>query len=164
MDRLEIMLSKTLEVFLALCLLAIFLVVVTLVIARYVFNAAIPGANESIVIIFIYASSIGGALAAGRREHIAIRFAVEKLSPAARRWIDAVGTLLVALINGVMVWFSFHWIGITGDYLMPSTGLPRIAAQLSIPIGCGLAAVYCLVRALSELLNRSGNTATRDEC
>ena len=53
---------------------------------------------------------------------------------------------MVAAINAIMVWFSFHWISITGDYLMPSTGLPRIVAQLSIPLGCGLATLYCLTK------------------
>ncbi|MGK0189419.1 MAG: TRAP-type C4-dicarboxylate transport system permease small subunit [Verrucomicrobiales bacterium] len=155
MRRLENMLSKALEAFLAVCLLVIFVLVVALVVTRYVFNSAIPGATESITIVFVYMSSIGGALAAGRREHVAIPFAIERLPPQALRWVNAVGLVLVALINAVMVWFSFHWISITGDYLMPSTGLPRIVAQLSIPVGCGLAAIYCLVKAVTLLMRNS---------
>ena len=88
MRRLENTLSVVLEAILALGLLAIFLLVVALVITRYVFNAAIPGATESITIIFIYISSIGGALAAGRRGHVAIPFAIENLPKQTRRWID----------------------------------------------------------------------------
>jgi len=151
MRSIERMIARVLEGILALCLLAIFLTVVTLVVTRYVFNAPLPGANEAITIVFIYTSSIGGALAAGRREHIAIPMAIERLSPPLLRWVDAMGLLLVALINAVMVWFSFHWISITGDYLMPSTGLPRMVAQLSIPIGCGLAAIYCIVQSICRL-------------
>ena len=151
MRKIENRCVNLLEGLLALSLLVMFLLVVTLVIARYVFNAAIPGANEAVTIIFIYTSSIGGALAAGRREHIAIPVLIDRLPGAARRWIDVLGLAAVAFINGVMVWFSFHWIGITGGYLMPSTGLPRIAAQLSIPIGCGLAAVYCAAVAVAKL-------------
>ena len=38
------------------------------------------------------------------------------------------------------------FVAITGAYLMPSTGLPRMAAQVSVPLGCTLAIVYCGLR------------------
>ena len=55
----------------------------------------------------------------------------------------------MAILNAVMLGYSIGWIRITGAYLMPSTGLPRAAVQLSIPLGCGLAIVYCLLRMLA---------------
>ena len=63
-----------------------------------------------------------------------------------RRVIDALGLLLVAALNGALLWYSIVWIGTTGGFLMPSTELPRAVAQLSIPLGSGLAVLYCLFR------------------
>jgi TRAP-type C4-dicarboxylate transport system permease small subunit len=147
MKKVETILLRTLEAVMALCFLSIFCLVVVLVVLRYFFNSSITGANEIIVVLFVYTTSIGGAIAAGKREHIAIPMLVEKLPEKIRRTLESFGLLLVAVINGVMVWFSIQWIGITGDYLMPSTGLPRIVAQLSVPIGCGLATIYCAIKA-----------------
>ncbi len=147
MKMLEKRLAALLEALLACGFLAIFILVVIQVVLRYVFNDSITGANEVIIILFVYTTAIGGAIAAGRREHIALTFAIDALSKEKRKIIDVIALSLVALINGVMAYFSLHWIGITGDYLMPSTGLPRSIAQLSIPIGCGLATLYCVVKA-----------------
>ena len=149
-QQLERVLTRWLEALLVIGFLAIFGLVVIQVFLRYVLNTSITGANEVIIILFVYTTAIGGAIAAGKREHIAITFAIDWLPSKARHLIDQLGLLMVAAINAIMVWFSFHWIGITGDYLMPSTGLPRIVAQLSIPLGCGLATLYCLTKVFTQ--------------
>ena len=149
MKTAERFLVTVLEGFIALCFVAMFAIVVTLVVLRYVFNESITGANELITVLFVYTTSIGGALAAGKGEHIAIPFAVESLSGRAQRWAGRLSFLAVAFINGSIAWLSMRWIAITGDYLMPTTGLPRVVAQMSIPAGCGIAAIYCLLKAMA---------------
>ncbi len=142
----EDLVTKLLEVFLALCLLTIAAVVVSLVVLRYCFNSSITGANEFITVIFVFTTAIGAAVAVGRREHISIPFAVQRLSKSGRVAAEALSLVLVATLNAVMVAYSIGWIRITGDYLMPSTGLPRSVVQISVPIGCGLAVLYCMLR------------------
>ena len=146
MTKLETMLNRALEFVLAMCLLAIATIVVTLVVLRYVFNSSITGANETVTILFVYSTALGAALLIGKREHIAIPFAVEALPLRLQKVVDIAGLVLVAILNAVMLGYSVGWIRITGEYLMPSTGLPRAAVQMSIPLGCGLAFVYCLLR------------------
>ncbi|MEM7385068.1 MAG: TRAP transporter small permease [Verrucomicrobiota bacterium] len=148
---LERRLSLLVEALLAIVLLAIFLLVVIQVVLRYGFNTSITGANEWITVLFVYTTALGAAVAAGRREHIAIDIAVDWIPLKWRRWRDALVLLLVMLINLVMVFYSFHWIGITGDYLMPSTGLPRWVVLISVPLGCGLAVFLCGLRLPSVL-------------
>jgi len=75
----ESILTKMLEGLLAICFLAIVTIVITLVVLRYAFNSSITGANEVITILFVYTTSLGAAVAVGRREHISITFAVECL-------------------------------------------------------------------------------------
>lgn len=146
MKKFESLLTRGLEIVLAMCLLAIATIVVTLVVLRYVFNSSITGANETVTILFVYTTALGAAVAIGKREHIAIPLAVEALPPRGQKVVDVVGLILVAILNAVMLCYGIGWIRITGDYLMPSTGLPRAAVQMSIPLGCGLAIVYCLLR------------------
>ncbi len=146
MKKLEATLNRVLESIATLCFLAILTIVITLVVLRYVFNSSITGANELVTVLFVYSTAIGAAVAVGKREHITISVVAERLPRGLRRVIDAVGLLLVASLNGVLVWYSIVWIGTTGDFLMPSTELPRIVAQISIPLGSGLAVLYCVLR------------------
>ncbi len=142
--------EKILEGLLAACFLTILVLVILQVFLRYVLNTSIVGANEIIIILFVYTTSIGAALAAGRGEHVSLTFATEALPEKPQKVLARVCLLLVAFINGAMVWHSLHWIGITGGYLMPSTGLSRWVAQIAIPIGCSLATAYCLLKACSS--------------
>jgi TRAP-type C4-dicarboxylate transport system permease small subunit len=165
MKRFETILTHVLEGMMMVSFLIILVLVVTLVVLRYVFNSSITGANEIITVLFVYTTAIGAAVAVGKREHIAITFAAERLPLNLRKAVDAVGLLLIALINGVMLWYSVGWIGTTGGFLMPSTGLPRIVAQVSIPLGCGLAVLYCTFRLIHALTGEEelGRSLMRDE-
>ena len=149
MGKLETLLMRGLEFALSILLLAIAVVVVAMVVLRYVFNSSITGANEFVTILFVYSTAIGAALAVGKGEHIAIGFAVERLSARNRRRAEIAGLIAMAVLNAMIVCYSIYWIRITGDYLMPSTGLPRAVAQLSIPFGSTLAFVFCVLRVIS---------------
>ncbi len=148
MHNFEKALTRALETLLAILLGLIVTIVVTLVILRYVFNSSITGANELVTILFVYTTAIGAAVAVGKQEHIAISFVVDSLPRRVQRTSVVIEHLLVASLNGVMLFYSVGWIRLTGEFLMPSTGLPRAAVQLSVPLGCGMAIVYCLFRLL----------------
>jgi TRAP-type C4-dicarboxylate transport system permease small subunit len=130
--------------------------VVILVVLRYLFNSSITGANEAVTILFIYTTALGAAVAVGKREHISIDFATEGLSPRRRKFVDIFGLILVAVLNGVILVYSIGWILRTGDYLMPLLGLPRMLAQLSVPAGCSLAILFCLLRMAFPLISENG--------
>ena len=151
MKNFEHRLTRAIEFALALCLLAITVTVLTLVGMRYLFNSSITGANEFVTLLFAYATSLGAAVSIGRGEHISITFAVDLLSERIQVAIGRLSLILVAFLNLVLIFESFGWIRVTGGFLMPSTGLPRIAAQLSVPLGCGLAVAYCVMRLISPV-------------
>lgn len=135
--------------------LTIWLVVVILVVLRYAFNSSIPGANEWIVILFVYATSLGAALGIGQGSHLSIEFAIDKASPTNRRRIDLLNAALVGLLHLAIILLSLYWISITGHFLMPSTGLPRWVAQISIPLGGVLGLAFCGLRFWEIYTNRS---------
>ncbi len=145
LSAIEKTLSKTLERFLTLLLFVIFATVVLLVILRYVFNTTIIGGNEGALVAFVYTTAIGGALAVAKHEHIAINYFVDLMPVRMHRFVSIFQLILMAIINCAIVWYSIAWIGRTGSFLMPALQLPQSVAQLSVPIGCGLAAVYCLI-------------------
>jgi TRAP-type C4-dicarboxylate transport system permease small subunit len=115
---------------------------------RYLFNSSITGANEIITILFVYTTAIGAALAVGRRDNIAINILAERMPIHLAKRLAMLQLVLVGGINFALVWFSFSWISQTGDNLMPTIGIARTVVQLSIPMGCGLAALFCITTAI----------------
>ena len=142
--KIEKLLSRILMGFIAFCLLSIVLLVMTLVVLRYGFNSTIIGANEFIVILFMYSSAIGAAVVVGQKEHIAITYFIDKLAPSIRRIVDIVNHLLIAFLNGVIIWYGMRWIDITGSYLTAVLKIHQVYAQLVVPIGCSIAILYCI--------------------
>ena len=136
-------LTARLETVLAAGLLGVFLTITVLVGMRYLFRTGLVGANELATMAFVYLSSVGAAVAVGREEHIRVDFLVRRLGPRGTRTVALLSRALVAVLNLAVVGASIPWLAATGHVPMPATQLPRFLAQASVPLGCGLAAVYC---------------------
>ena len=154
LDRIEYTLTRILQGIIVLCFFGIFILIIALVILRYGFNTTIIGGNEFVVILFIYTSALGAAVIVGKREHIAITWFIDKLPAAPRKVVDIINFLCVAFINAAMIFFSIHWINTTGDYLTAVLRIPQLYAQITVPVGCGVAVLYCLYQILLILRPR----------
>ena len=150
-------LTGILEAALTFGLFALLSLILVLVAMRYVFQTGLVGANETATIIFVYLSAIGAAVALGRQEHIRVDLVPRRLGPRWRRRVDLATLALVGLFNAVLVERGVAWIATTGHTPMPATQLPRYIAQISVPLGCGLAALYCGTRIVA--LARRGTDA-----
>ena len=140
----EKILTRILVGFIAFCLFSIVLLVMTLVILRYGFNSTIVGANEFIVILFIYTSAIGASVIIGKKEHIAITYFIDKLPSTARKIVNVINFLLIAYLNGVLIWYGIRWMNITGDYLTAVLKIQQAYAQIVVLVGCSIAILYCI--------------------
>ena len=148
MKRFHDRLTCFLEVLICLCFLSFFTMVILLVGLRYLFDYSIIGVNEIINILFVYTTAIGAAIAVGQRGHIAINILSDNLPEHLAKYLSKLQLALVALINLTIAWFSIPWISQTGDNLMPTLGAMRAVVQISIPLGCGLAVLYCITTAV----------------
>lgn len=149
----ESRLIAVLEAALAAGMLAVFALIVVLVTLRYLFQSGLVGANETATVAFVYLSSVGAAVAVGRQEHIRVDLLSKRLGIRGRLAIEICALGLVGLLNAVIVACSMPWMAKTGAVPMPATQIPRLAAQLSVPLGCGLAALFCCIR-IATLLRR----------
>ena len=77
--NIERILTRVLIIIIALCFFSIITLIITLVKLRYFFNTTIIGANEFVVVLFIYTSAIGAAIVIGKNEHISISYFIDKL-------------------------------------------------------------------------------------
>ena len=123
----------------------ILLTTILQVVLRYGFNSSVLGGSELMEGLFIYTTAIGAATALSRRQHINIDFVVGLLPIPLQRLVDILAHLLVAFLNGVMIYYSVTWISKVGGNESPVMRVPEWTMQISIPIGCGLVIFYCLV-------------------
>ncbi len=144
-------LTRTLEWLLAAGMLCVFGTIVVLVAMRYLFESGLVGANEMATVAFVYLSSIGAAVAVGRGEHIRVELLSKVAGENGRRALDIGSLALVALLNVIILATSLTWIATTGHTPMPASQVPRFVAQVSVPLGCGLAALYCCARIATHL-------------
>lgn len=126
----------------------ILLITILQVILRYGFNASLLGGSEAMEGLFIYTTAIGAAAAVRRREHIHINFLVKLLPILPQRIVDVLVHLLMAFLNGVMIYYSVAWISKVGGNESPVMRIPEWTMQISIPVGCGLVIFYCLVNVI----------------
>jgi TRAP-type C4-dicarboxylate transport system permease small subunit len=138
----------------------ILLITIMQVCLRYGFNSSILGGNEAMEALFIYTTAFGAAAAVRRRMHININFLVELLPESGQRVADVLVHLLVAFLNGVMIYFSIGWISKVGGNESPVMRVPEWIMQISIPLGCGLVICYCLV---NIILNLQGEWPAEEE-
>ncbi len=116
------------------------------VLLRYGFNESIGGANEFATILFGYTSALGIAVGIAKRDHMAISWFTERLSPTVRKVIDVIGLVLLLVLNAVIFWYSMRWIGITGSRMISVLQVPRWTAQIAIPIGTGASVIFCFIK------------------
>ena len=149
--RLEQVVTRLLEAIVTFFFFIILSITITLVIMRYGFNAAIIGGNEAMNYLFIYTTALGAAVSIGNGEHIKITYFVDKFNARSRNVFNILNYLLIAFINGVMIWYSLPWIRSTGYFESPVLRIPNWIVQISVPIGCSLVVLYCLNHVLLEI-------------
>ena len=130
----------------------VFAVTFILVFLRYVFNQSITGANEIVTILFIYTTALGAAISIGRNEHIGIDFFVNLLPKKFYKPIRVFQVFLMFALHLILFIYCLEWVEKAGGYLMPATGLPRIVAIASIPIGCIFCILFC-AKALIDVID-----------
>ncbi len=123
---------------------------IVLVILRYFFSTTIVGGQEFVVFCFIYTTAIGAAVLLAKGQHIAIEVFQNLLSPRCRRWLRRMNHLLVAALNGILVALSVPWIQSVGQFPSPVLRIPQGIVLLSLPLGCGLVALYALWMAYAD--------------
>ncbi len=152
--RVEQRVSRVVENLVAVFFFIIFCLTVALVVLRYGFNSSITGGNEAMNYLFIYTTALGAAVSIGRGTHIRISFFADMLPDGVKRVIAIVNFALVGFFNALMVHHSIPWIETTGMFESPVMRIPNWTIQASVPVGCALAALYCLNHIALELTGR----------
>lgn len=157
MDRLAAIdktLCRVLEWLLVLLFGAFLIMVCLLVVLRYGFSTSILGGNEFVTIAFIFTSAIGGAVGITRREHIAITFFIDLLPRRIKMGFYILGLALIAAVNGALIYYTTGWMQKAGHFPWQPFNMPQGLVHAAIPIGCGLAIIFCVIKIILTLAGR----------
>lgn len=157
MDRLAAIdktLCRVLEWLLVLLFGAFLIMVCLLVVLRYGFSTSILGGNEFVTIAFIFTSAIGGAVGITRREHIAITFFIDLLPRRIKMGFYILGLALIAAVNGALIYYTTGWMQKAGHFPWQPFNMPQGLVHAAIPIGCGLAIIFCVIKITLTLAGR----------
>jgi TRAP-type C4-dicarboxylate transport system permease small subunit len=161
LHRVEKVLTSLLEGIVTVFFFIILTITVLFVVLRYGFNESIIGGDEAMEYLFIYTTAIGAAISVAHREHIKITYFLEKLPVWLQKIVDSLGLLLVAFLNGIMIWLGIPWIQSVGSFESPVLRIPNRFIQMSIPIGCSLVIVYCVYHILLNVFEKPPITELR---
>ena len=144
-DLFEGVLNWILESLITVFFLFIFILTGLLVIMRYGFNSSIIWGSEAMNYMFIYTTALGAAVAVGKNTHIKISCFKDLAKGRMHSFISIVNYALIGGINAVLGWFSLPWIASAGSFESPVMRIPMWTVQIVVPLGCGLACLYCLM-------------------
>jgi len=135
-------LDKMVNIFTALSLFLITVVVVVEVFCRYVLGQPIMGTEAVSRLGFIWLTFIGGAAVTRDHEHIRLTFFIDKLSKKARLILEQVLDIIIIIFSVIIIKTAFSFMNIQKGIMTSSIGLPRTAFTLAIPIGLILMVFY----------------------
>lgn len=136
-------------------LFGFFLILVcSIVVLRFGFSIGIVGSDELVRKAFLFTSAIGAAVGIARHEHIAISVFIDAMPRPVKMVFYTIGLVLIALLNVIMIWYAWKWISVTGSYPWQPFNLPKVIVQSAIPIGCGLAVIFCVTKIILTLAGR----------
>jgi len=149
-----------------------FAITVYEVISRYVFNSPTFWAHESTTFLIAAIFLIGGPIALARDKHIRVRMIYDAVSPAARRWLDIVNSIIamiffagLAYAGWIMSWKATH--SPTGEIHLEGTGTswnPPTPAMLKLLVLACVALMFVqsllhLIKAIRRDVDAPANIA-----
>lgn len=142
--KVDAFISKTIKIVITALLILILCMVFIQTCLRYFFSSSIYGVDELITIFFIYASTLGVALALRRREHISIKNIIEKLPTSTSKILLKFNYVIIALFNIIVMYSSILWIKKTMFVTSQVTRLPFWVGSITLPISCLIVVFYCI--------------------
>lgn len=123
------------------------------VLSRYVLHASWSFSEELMVILFVYNSFIGAALAYRRGAHMGFTVLTDALPEGMKKGVVIVSTLLSLALMGLLAIHGADMVRSQIQYgqRTPALGLPESMAGMAVPLGAILVAVRMIQACLLEL-------------
>ena len=156
MENIKKILNKILKV---VCMSIIVLMVILAlwqVISRYFLNKPSVTSEELLIYCFVWVSLLGAAYVFGKRDHMAMSFFVEKLSPTKNNLTKIASEVAVLIFAGlVLVYGGIEITKLAMGQVSPALGIPMGYIYTVLPLSGIITIVYSIIN-LKELLLETG--------
>lgn len=142
-------LFKLMEAFLAVCMVAMVIMVFGNVVLRYVFNSGITVSEEMSRIVFIWLVFVGAIVAMREQAHLGIDTLVTRLSRRGKMICLVISDVLMLFCCGLFLWGTWLQHDVNATNIAPVTGLNMIwvyGMGYVTSIGIGLLILHKLWR------------------
>lgn len=157
------LLRRALETFTIALVLGLAAVVVSAVVARYVFNSSFVWYDEVASVLLAWITFYGAALAALRRRHLGFASVVLSLPTRLRMAAFCVAELVVIAVFAVLAYAGWLILDILGSETLVSLDIPLRVTQSAVPIGMALLVLAQLLSAPQAWRDLLAGRSAEDE-
>lgn len=93
-------------------------------------------------LLMVWVTFLGGAAAAQRGTHMSINEFLDKLSPARRRWADAVVQVFTLVVLAVVLFYGLRIVSSSWDNVLTTLEWPMAVQYIPLPLGIGLMVLF----------------------
>ncbi len=144
MKRLDRALELAIYYLAAALMLALTLVILYAVVARYFFNAAPAWSDEVPRVIFLWCTYIGIAVAAKRGQSLKVTVVLERLPPSGRLALEMFMHVSIFLMLAFLLWYNLPVIELGRQTKMLATQWSDAVRFYPLSVGCVLIGLYQL--------------------
>ncbi|MEX1010486.1 MAG: TRAP transporter small permease [Balneolaceae bacterium] len=147
------LIDKTLDWLLIIQLAVMSLVVAANVFFRFVLNQSIYWADELAMILMVWLTFLGAAVAIRDRAHYLFAWLIHKLEGRALKIYIVTGHLFMIAATLLLGWHSFQVTAGITDWIMPALEISRAWVYAAAPTGCVFMLYYSighLIQAIRE--------------
>jgi TRAP-type C4-dicarboxylate transport system permease small subunit len=120
------------------------------VLVRFVFKYPLPWTEEVSRLTFVYSIFVGATIAVREKSHINVDFVLVILPAGAARAVKLVGTALVAVFLGFVIWQGLVFVRATGIQMTPVLQIPFRDLYVVIPVSGALMLLYLVLGAVDD--------------
>lgn len=144
MKRLDRALEFTIYYLSAALMLALTLVILYAVVARYFFNAAPAWSDEVPRVIFLWCTYIGIAVAVKRGQSLKVTFVLDRLPPLGRLSLEMFMHVSIFVMLAFLLWYNLPVIELGRQTKMLATQWSDAVRFYPLSVGCVLIGLYQL--------------------
>ena len=144
---------KIFKIFIAVIGTIMISIVFTNVVARYVFNATIPWAEELARFLFIWVTFVGAVLANDKSEHMRLDFIVDLFKGKFRKIIEIVAYVIVITLLGILIHGSTRYSISQWDWKSSALGVRHGIVYIMAPICFSVIAIQYFCRFIDSIIH-----------
>jgi tripartite ATP-independent transporter DctM subunit len=146
----DAVLGRLVEAVAAVLVLTEIVILLTGVIARFVFHAPLVWTDELASILFLWLAMFGAVVALRRGEHMRMTALVSSLQPGTRAVVEAIAIAACLAFLAMVAWPSWEYAADEAAITTPALGISNAWRAAALPVGLALMAGFGILRLLRD--------------